>query len=82
MSKGYVQNTDVIPAEPPQTRRLMEVRSAPGEGSKNCLVSVTVLAPGSFASFSACLPSCRNYSCRIVPQSRVLCGHSLYHCLS
>jgi hypothetical protein len=35
MSRGYVKNTDVIPAAPPQTRRLTELRSAPGVGSKN-----------------------------------------------
>lgn len=35
MSSGYVKNTEVIPADPPQTRRLTEVRSAPGVGSKN-----------------------------------------------
>jgi hypothetical protein len=35
MSRGYVKTTEVIPAVPPQTKRLTEVRSAPGEGSKN-----------------------------------------------
>jgi hypothetical protein len=36
MSRGYVKNTDVIPASPPHTRRLAEVSSPPGDGSKNC----------------------------------------------
>jgi hypothetical protein len=36
MSRGYVKNTDVIPAAPPQIKRRREVRSAPGVGSKNC----------------------------------------------
>jgi hypothetical protein len=35
MSRGYVKNTDVIPADPPQTRRLTEVSSPPGVDSKN-----------------------------------------------
>lgn len=35
ISRGYVRNTDVIPAAPPHIKRLKEPRSAPGEGSKN-----------------------------------------------
>jgi hypothetical protein len=35
ISRGYVKNTEVIPARPPHTSRLAELRSAPGEGSKN-----------------------------------------------
>lgn len=35
MSRGYVKITEVIPAVPPQTSRLKEVSSAPGEGSNN-----------------------------------------------
>jgi hypothetical protein len=36
ISRGYVKNTDVIPAAPPQTRRLTELMSPPGVLSKNC----------------------------------------------
>lgn len=36
ISRGYVKNTEVIPAAPPQINRLREERSCPGEGSKNC----------------------------------------------
>jgi hypothetical protein len=35
ISRGYVKNTDVIPAAPPHTRRRTELRSAPGDVSKN-----------------------------------------------
>lgn len=43
ISKGYVQHTEVIPAAPPQIRRRRELISAPGEGSKNCCVSATII---------------------------------------
>jgi hypothetical protein len=36
ISRGYVKNTEVMPAAPPQTRRLKELISPPGEDSKNC----------------------------------------------
>jgi hypothetical protein len=36
MSRGYVKKTEVIPAAPPQTKRLTEFKSAPGDASKNC----------------------------------------------
>lgn len=35
ISRGYVKVTEVMPAAPPQTRRLKGERSAPGEGSTN-----------------------------------------------
>jgi hypothetical protein len=35
ISRGYVQKTEVMPAAPPQTKRLMEFKSAPGDASKN-----------------------------------------------
>jgi hypothetical protein len=35
MSRGYVKKTEVIPAVPPQIRRLTEVMSPPGVISKN-----------------------------------------------
>lgn len=34
ISSGYVKKTDVMPARPPQTRRVKEDRSAPGDVSK------------------------------------------------
>jgi hypothetical protein len=43
MSRGYVKKTDVIPASPPHTRRLAEVKSAPGVASKNCTMTQSVL---------------------------------------
>lgn len=35
ISSGYVKVTEVMPAAPPQMRRLRGERSAPGEGSMN-----------------------------------------------
>ena len=41
MSRGYVKNTDVIPADPPHTNLLREDTSPVGD-SKNCIaISVT-----------------------------------------
>lgn len=38
ISKGYVQTTDVIPANPPHISRRKELRSWPGEASKNYFI--------------------------------------------
>jgi hypothetical protein len=40
MSRGYVQKTEVMPAAPPHTKRLTELRSAPGDGSKNYSIAL------------------------------------------
>ena len=40
MSKGYVVETEVIPARPPQNNRWYGPRGAPGVSSKNCIVLV------------------------------------------
>lgn len=40
MSSGYVKQTEVMPAAPPHIRRRKELRSWPGEASKNLILLV------------------------------------------
>jgi hypothetical protein len=51
ISRGYVKKTEVMPAAPPQTRRLTEVMSPPGEFSKNYLRGSADAATFTFTSW-------------------------------
>jgi hypothetical protein len=86
----------VIPAAPPHIKRLREVRSAPGVGSKNCsnvsdetcksfemLWNYYSNALNTFGSgLMLCSPSCRSYSSRTALRNMAQFECNLYHSLS
>lgn len=82
MSSGYVKKTDVMPAAPPQMRRVTDESSAPGEASNMFLTPSCQHARSEQASRLdvATIPSCKSCSCRIAQQNTGQCECSWFRC--